>query len=240
MFFSHALIHWSAAWIAERFPCWGPCWLAGVFGPGIWLAGGTTTSRSEVLLRNPGWLAWILIGGFLVIWDPFHWRFFFLPAVRVRWKLRLAVIPLLALRSQQVFAHTTTAQLSCHVQNFVAITVFYRDESEARFPSDLSCDGGTVSETGPWAPGVISGISWNIFAMFTNYNYCLYVIICFLWLHGLVRGEMWSQYIDIEISSLLLWPIDLLLSDMLCCTFMTINVFWFWFWFYIGLSVTSW
>ena len=26
---------------------------------------------------------------------------------------------------------------------------------------------------------------------------------------------MWSQYINIEISSLLLWPIDLLLSDAL-------------------------
>ena len=90
-----------------------------------------------------------------------------------------------------------------------------RDESEARFPSNLSCDGGTVSETGPWAPGVISGISWNIFAMFTNYNCCLYVIIWLWWLHGLVRGEMWSQYINIKISSLLLWPIDLLLSDAL-------------------------
>ena len=47
----------------------------------------------------------------------------FLPAIQIRWKFRLAVIPLLAIRSQQIFAHTTTAQLSCHVQNFVAITV---------------------------------------------------------------------------------------------------------------------
>ena len=47
----------------------------------------------------------------------------FLPAIQIRWKLRLAVIPLLAIRSQQIFAHATTAQLSCHVQNFVAITV---------------------------------------------------------------------------------------------------------------------
>ena len=46
-----------------------------------------------------------------------------LPAIQTRWKLRLAVIPLLAIRSQQIFAHATTAQLSCHVQNFVAITV---------------------------------------------------------------------------------------------------------------------
>ena len=47
----------------------------------------------------------------------------FLPAIQIRWKLRLALIPLLAIRSQQIFAHATTAQLSCHVQNFVAITV---------------------------------------------------------------------------------------------------------------------
>ena len=47
----------------------------------------------------------------------------FWPAIQIRWKLRLAVIPLLAIRSQQIFAHATTAQLSCHVQNFVAIIV---------------------------------------------------------------------------------------------------------------------
>ena len=34
----------------------------------------------------------------------------FLPAIQTRWKLRLAVIPLLAIRSQQIFAHATTAQ----------------------------------------------------------------------------------------------------------------------------------
>ena len=47
----------------------------------------------------------------------------FLPVIQIRWKLRLALIPLLAIRSQHVFAHATTAQLSCHAQNFVAITV---------------------------------------------------------------------------------------------------------------------
>ena len=47
----------------------------------------------------------------------------FLPAIQIRWKLGLAIIPLLAIRSQQMFAHATTAQLSCHVQNLVAITV---------------------------------------------------------------------------------------------------------------------
>ena len=47
----------------------------------------------------------------------------FLPEIQIRWKLRLAVIPSSVIRSQQIFAHATTAQLSCHVQNFVAITV---------------------------------------------------------------------------------------------------------------------
>ena len=46
-----------------------------------------------------------------------------MPAIQIRWKFRRAVIPLLANRSQQIFAHDTTAQLSCHVQNVVAITL---------------------------------------------------------------------------------------------------------------------
>ena len=47
----------------------------------------------------------------------------FLPAIQIRWKLRLAVIALRAIRSRQIFAHATTAQLSCHVQNSVAINL---------------------------------------------------------------------------------------------------------------------
>ena len=52
-----------------------------------------------------------------------HFTNDFLLAIQTRWKLRLAVILLLAIRSQQIFAHATTAQLSCHVKKFVAITV---------------------------------------------------------------------------------------------------------------------
>ena len=43
-------------------------------------------------------------------------------AIQTRWKIRLAVIPLLVIRSQNFFAHATTSQLSCHVQKFIAIT----------------------------------------------------------------------------------------------------------------------
>ena len=47
----------------------------------------------------------------------------FLPMIQIKWKLRLALILLLAIGSQQIFAHATTAQLLCHEQNFVVITV---------------------------------------------------------------------------------------------------------------------
>ena len=46
----------------------------------------------------------------------------FLLAIQIRRKIRLAVIPFLAIRPQQIFAHATIAQLSGHVQNFVTIT----------------------------------------------------------------------------------------------------------------------
>ena len=46
-----------------------------------------------------------------------------LPAIQIRWEVRLIVVPLLAIRSQQSFAHAKAMQLSCHVQKFVAITV---------------------------------------------------------------------------------------------------------------------
>ena len=48
----------------------------------------------------------------------------FLLAIQIRWKVRITVISLLAIRSQQILAHATTAQQSCHEQNFVAIAVF--------------------------------------------------------------------------------------------------------------------
>ena len=52
-----------------------------------------------------------------------HFTNGFLPAIQIRRKLCIAIIPLLAIWSQQIIAHATTAQLSCHVQNFVATTV---------------------------------------------------------------------------------------------------------------------
>ena len=69
--------------------------------------------------------------------------------IQIRWKNYSALIQLLVIISQQNLAHTTTAQLSCHVPNFVAITYQYLDESKMKFPSHLNCDGKIVSEMGP-------------------------------------------------------------------------------------------
>ena len=64
------------------------------------------------------------------------------------WKFRHGVIPLPAIRSQQIFAHATTAQLACHVQNFVAITVLqcrweWIIEFDLRW-KNRSCNGAQV------------------------------------------------------------------------------------------------
>ena len=92
---------------------------------------------------------WKPHGSFSVILTGARFTNVFLPAIQIRWKLCLAVIPLLAIRSQQFFAHATTAQLSCHVQNFVAITLL--DWKWEWNKISLKFDGKTISETGPWS-----------------------------------------------------------------------------------------
>ena len=42
--------------------------------------------------------------------------------IQIQRKINFAVIPVRAIKSQHNFAHDTTAQLSCHVQNFVVIS----------------------------------------------------------------------------------------------------------------------
>ena len=74
----------------------------------------------------------------------------FLSAIQIWWKLRLAIILLLPIRWQQIFAHATIAQLSCHVQNFVAIAVLESRWDWNKFPSNFNWDGKNVSEPGPW------------------------------------------------------------------------------------------
>ena len=71
----------------------------------------------------------------------------FLPEIQILWKFRLVVISLLVIRSQQLFAHTTTTQLSCQFCSDHCTRIEVR--MKRKFPSTLHCDGKTDSETGP-------------------------------------------------------------------------------------------
>ena len=63
--------------------------------------------------------------------------------------LDFTVIQHVTMRLQQNFAHATTAQLSWHVQNFVAITwLSCLKYNEMLFPSDLYCELEVISRTG--------------------------------------------------------------------------------------------
>ena len=48
----------------------------------------------------------------------------------------------------QGFVHSTTAQLSCHLQKVVAITGDHLGENKIKFPSNLNGVGNILSETG--------------------------------------------------------------------------------------------
>ena len=58
--------------------------------------------------------------------------------IQTQWKIPFAVVPFFEYKSQQNFARTTVAQLSWHVQNFVAI-LYIRDEMtvKQKFPWNL-------------------------------------------------------------------------------------------------------
>ena len=56
-------------------------------------------------------------------WSGAHFTNDFSITIQIRWKFHLALIQVLMTISQQNLAHATTAQLSCHVPNFVAITL---------------------------------------------------------------------------------------------------------------------
>ena len=73
----------------------------------------------------------------------------FYPQFKFDGKFGLAVITLLAIRLQQFFAHVTTAQLSCHAQNFVAIIVLESMWEWNELSMEFELRWKSVSETGP-------------------------------------------------------------------------------------------
>ena len=58
-----------------------------------------------------------------VVLSGTHFTNDFSITIQIRWKFHLALIQLLVIISRQNLAHATTAQLSCHVPNIVAITI---------------------------------------------------------------------------------------------------------------------
>ena len=88
----------------------------------------------------------------LLSWSnrPFHWRFTI--KIKIPWKNCIGVVRLLGIRSLQYLAHDVTAQLSHHVQNFVAITLL--DKTKMK-PVKLNWMGNIFSEMDPrkgWVP----------------------------------------------------------------------------------------
>ena len=69
---------------------------------------------------------------FTVYYTGTHFTNDFSITIQIRWKFHLALIKLLMIISRQNLAHATTAQLSCHVPNIVAITflVFGWEQNE--------------------------------------------------------------------------------------------------------------
>ena len=63
---------------------------------------------------------------------------------KIQWQVNFILIQM------NFCTHDTTTQLSCHVQNFVAIR-WPRMKCRTKFPSNLNYDGNIVSEMNPWA-----------------------------------------------------------------------------------------
>ena len=79
-----------------------------------------------------------------------HFTHDVLSIIQIWWKIHLAEILVLLLRSPQIFTHA----LSWHVSNFVAITNFRNmvmNEGKKHFTWNLNLDGKILSESNPSA-----------------------------------------------------------------------------------------
>ena len=65
--------------------------------------------------------------------------------VQVQWTFHFTIIQLLAITSQQIFAHGTTAQPSCHGQNFVAIVLLKSRCEQNKSTTNLHYNGKIIT-----------------------------------------------------------------------------------------------
>ena len=70
--------------------------------------------------------------------------------IQIRWKFHSNLMPVVVKWSLRNVAHGTTAVLSWHVRNFVAIPYLSVYLHENQFPSNLNNDGKMVRKMGPW------------------------------------------------------------------------------------------
>ena len=115
--------------------------------PLMFLVVSQNTDFDRDLLPNEGCAPHRLLG-LLQSQSRAHFMNDFSIVIQIRWAIGLCVTPLQAIISLQKFAHATTAQLSYHEQNFIAITSYKLDESIMKFPSNLNYDGKIVHEMG--------------------------------------------------------------------------------------------
>ena len=95
-------------------------------------------------------------------------------------KLKLAVIALLNIRSQHIFAHVTTAKLSCHVQIFKWWLHYQQGESDMKFPLNLNCN------VKPGWPYSIVSHYWCV----SSNNLVLFaLVVCNDGIHPLITGN---------------------------------------------------
>ena len=71
--------------------------------------------------------------------------------IKIPWKVHFVITQLLIIRTLQIFAHGMTAVLSCHVQNFVAISLLFYGLSVG---TKQICHWILLVK---WAPGVLQG-----------------------------------------------------------------------------------
>ena len=85
------------------------------------------------------WYHWSILWLDLIMDSGTHFTNDFSITIQIRWKFHLALIQLLMIISRQNLAHATTAQLSCHVPNIVAITflVFGWEQNEISITFEL-------------------------------------------------------------------------------------------------------
>ena len=124
-------------------------------------------------------------------------------AIQFRWKIRLVVIQLFATVSQQISAYAMTAQLSSHVQNFVAINALYNPcERKTNLPYWIAMENPLVKRAPVWHHPMLPIMSCEILRHL-RFNVLFQQILSPIW-HRLLKS-LTNHYWSISSCYLKLW-----------------------------------